>query len=67
MAKETNAFVVSRAVEEDKGIRGVVQDALEICPAQCPTCQQSCAYTAGHGGLHHCENGHEWLSPPPTG
>jgi hypothetical protein len=50
MPNETHT-VVSRSVEEEKGIRGVVQDVFETCPAQCPTCQQSCAYTAGHGGF----------------
>ena len=67
MPNETYTFVVSRSVEEDKGIRDVVQDGLETCPAQCPTCEQSCAYTAGHGGLHHCDNGHEWISTPSIG
>ena len=67
MPNETHTFVVSRSVEEDKGMRGVVQDGLENCSAQCPTCQQSCAYKVGHGGLHHCENGHEWLSSSSIG
>jgi hypothetical protein len=63
MANETNTFVVSRPVEEDKDIRDIVQDVLvtENCSAKCPTCQQSCDYTAGHGGLHHCDKGHEWI------
>jgi hypothetical protein len=63
MPNETNTLVVSRSGEEDKSTRGVVQDmrAVENCPAKCPTCQQSCAYTAGHAGLHHCEKGHEWI------
>ncbi len=63
MTNEANIIIVSRSVEEDKGSSGVVQDVFvtEICPAKCPTCQQSCAYTAGHSGLHHCENGHEWI------
>ncbi len=66
MPNETDTIIVSRSIEEDRGNSGVVQDvfAADNCPAQCPTCQQSCAYTAGHGGLHHCENGHEWISSP---
>jgi hypothetical protein len=63
MPNETNTIVVSRSVEEDKGTRGVAQDmgAVENCPVKCPTCQQSCTYTAGHPGLHLCEKGHEWI------
>lgn len=66
MPNETDSIIVSRSIQEDKDASGVVQDvfAVENCPAKCPTCQQSCAYTAGHGGLHHCENGHEWISSP---
>ena len=62
MPNEANIIIVSRSVEEDKASSGVVQDVFaDNCPAKCPTCQQSCAYTAGHAGLHHCENGHEWV------
>jgi len=63
MPNEANTIIVSRSVEEDKDPGGIVQDAFaaEMCPAKCPTCQQSCAYTAGHAGLHHCENEHEWI------
>ncbi len=66
MPNETDTTIVSRSIEEDRGTSGVVQDvfAADNCPAQCPTCQQSCDYTAGHGGLHHCGNGHEWISSP---
>ena len=69
MSNEETTLIVSRSIEEDQGTSSVVQDvfAAENCSAQCPTCEQSCAYTAGHGGLHHCENGHEWLSSPSTG
>jgi len=61
MTNEVNTIIVSRSVEEDKGTSGVVQDVFadENCSATCPTCQQSCALTAGHAGLHHCENGHD--------
>jgi hypothetical protein len=63
MSNEENSIIVSHSVEEDKGTSSVVQDvfAVENCSAQCPTCQQSCDYTAGHAGLHHCEKGHEWI------
>ena len=63
MPDETHTLIVSRSVEEDKGTSGVVQEvfAAENCSAECPTCQQSCALTAGHAGLHHCENGHDWV------
>ena len=63
MPNEANTTIVSRSVEEDKDTSGVVQDefAAEMCPAKCPTCQQSCEYTAGHGGLHHCAKEHEWI------
>ena len=63
MPNETDTIIVSRSVEEDKGTSGVVQEvfAAENCSAECPTCQQSCALTAGHAGLHHCENGHDWI------
>ena len=69
MSNEENTLVVGRSVEEDQGTSSVVQDvfAAENCSAQCPTCEQSCAYTAGHGGLHHCDNGHEWISTPSIG
>jgi hypothetical protein len=63
MPDEANTIIVSRSVEEDKSISGDVQDvhAAEICSAKCPNCQQSCDYAAGHAGLHHCDNGHEWV------
>ncbi len=63
MSNEENTLMVSHAIEEDQGTSNVVEDvfAVENCSAQCPTCQQSCAYTAGHAGLHHCEKGHEWV------
>ena len=62
MPGETHNSIVSRSVEEDKDTSGVVQEAFatENCSATCPNCQQSCALTAGHAGLHHCENGHDW-------
>jgi hypothetical protein len=62
MSNEENTIIVSRSIEEDQGI-SVVQDvfAAENCSAQCPTCQQSCDYSAGHAGLHHCPKGHEWI------
>lgn len=63
MPNEANTTIVSRSLEEDKDTSGVVQDefATEMCPAKCPTCQQSCAFRVGHAGLHHCENEHEWI------
>ena len=63
MSNEANTTIVSHSVEENKGTSSVVQDvfAAENCPAKCPTCQQSCSYTAGHAGLHLCEKGHEWI------
>jgi hypothetical protein len=63
MLNEANTIIVSRSIEEDKSTSGVVQDVFvtENCPAKCPTCQQSCALTVGHAGLHHCEKGHEWI------
>jgi hypothetical protein len=63
MSEEENTIKVSHAVEENQGTSSVVGDvfAIENCPAKCPTCQQSCEYTAGHAGLHHCEKGHEWI------
>ena len=63
MSNEVNTIIVSRSVEEGKDSRGIVEDVsvVENCSAKCPTCQQSCSYTAGHAGLHHCENGHEWV------
>ena len=63
MPDQTNTIIVSRSIEEDKGISDDVQDvfAAEICSAKCPTCQQSCDYAAGHTDLHHCGNGHEWV------
>src|SRR6266699_861994 len=63
MSNEENTLVVGRSVEEDQGNSSVVQDvfAAENCSAQCPTCQQSCGYPAGHAGLHHCQKGHEWI------
>jgi hypothetical protein len=65
MPQEKNINIVSDPVEEDKSISSVVQNvfAAENCPATCPTCQQSCDYTVGHAGLHHCGNGHEWFEP----
>ena len=57
MSNEENTIKDSHFVEEDQGIDSVVEN----CSAKCPTCQQPCAYTAGHGGLHHCEKGHEWV------
>jgi hypothetical protein len=64
MPNETNTIIVNgSSVEEDKSTSSVVQDgfAAENCSAKCPTCQQPCDYTVGHGGLHHCDNGHEWI------
>lgn len=62
MPSETHTSIVSRSVAEDKDTSDVVQkvSADENCAATCPNCQQSCALTAGHAGLHHCENGHDW-------
>jgi hypothetical protein len=62
MPNETTIIIVSSSVEEVKSMSSVVQDgdAVDTCSAKCPTCQQSCEYTAGHAGLHHCEKGHEW-------
>src|SRR2546421_9492470 len=62
MPNETDTIIVSCSVEEDKGTSGVVQEvfAAENCSAECPTCQQSCALTAGHARLHHFENGDDW-------
>jgi hypothetical protein len=62
MSNEETTIIVSRSIEEDQGT-SVVQDvfAAENCSAQCPTCQQSCDYSAGHAGLHHCPKGHEWI------
>ena len=63
MFSEENTPVVSRSSEEEKDNSTLTTDIFgaENCPAQCPTCQQSCSYTAGHGGLHHCADGHEWV------
>jgi len=66
MVNEENTPNVSRSFEEDeeeKDTSTVTPDVfgVENCPATCPTCQQSCSYTAGHGGLHHCADGHEWV------
>jgi hypothetical protein len=63
MSNEENTIMVSHALEEDQGTSNVVEDgfAVENCSAQCPTCQQSFAYTAGYTGLRHCEKGHEWV------
>ena len=63
MLNEEKTIIVSRSVEEDKDNGGVVQDVFSAdeCSAECPTCQQSCSLRAGHAGLHHCENGHEWV------
>jgi hypothetical protein len=62
MLNDENTLIVSRSVEEDKGTSSVVQNVFaENCSAQCPTCQQSCDYSAGHAGLHHCPKGHEWI------
>jgi len=62
MSKEATTIILSRSLEEDKDTSRVVQDgfAAEICPAKCPSCQQSCDHLAGHAGLHHCAKGHEW-------
>jgi hypothetical protein len=64
MAHEEQVSIVSRAFEEDKRDLAVVDEvtALEGCTAKCPTCQQTCEYTAGHPGLHQCPNRHEWVS-----
>ncbi len=63
MPNEENTIIVSHFVEEEKGTSNVVRDVFvaENCSAKCPTCQQTCEYTAGHSGLHHCEKGHEWI------
>jgi hypothetical protein len=63
MPNEENTIIVSHFVEEEKGTSNVVRDVFvaENCSAKCPTCQQSCEYSAGHAGLHHCEKGHEWI------
>jgi hypothetical protein len=63
MSNEGTTLIVGRCVEEDPGTSSVVQEvfAAENCSAQCPTCQQSCDYSAGHAGLHHCPEGHEWI------
>jgi hypothetical protein len=63
MSNEENTIKDRHVVEEDQGSSSVGEDvfAVETCSAQCPTCQQSCEYTAGHAGLHHCEKGHEWV------
>ncbi len=63
MPNETTIIIVSSSVEEVKSMSSVVQDgsAVDNCSAKCPTCQQSCEYTAGHAGLHLCEKGHEWV------
>jgi hypothetical protein len=62
MPDDTRTVIVSRSVEEDKGTSGEIQDvfAAENCSATCPTSQESCCLTAGHSGLHQCENGHDW-------
>ena len=61
MSNEENTIKDRHVVEAYQG-SSVVEDvsAVDNCSAQCPTCQQSCEYTAGHAGLHHCEKGHEW-------
>ena len=63
MPNEKTTLIVGRCVEEDQGTSSVVQEAVaaDNCSAQCPTCQQSCDYAAGHAGLHHCPEGHEWI------
>lgn len=63
MSNEETTLIVSRSVEKDQGTRSVVQEviAAENCSATCPTCQQSCDLSAGHAGLHHCPEGHEWI------
>lgn len=63
MSNENNTLTVGRSVEEDQSTSSVVQEAFaaENCSAQCPTCQQTCDYSAGHTGLHHCPDGHEWV------
>jgi len=63
MSNEEQVSIVSRSFEEDKGVPAIVHEifAAEDCTAKCPTCQQTCEYTAGHQGLHHCPDGHEWI------
>ena len=63
MSNEENVSIVNRSFEEDKEDLAVVHDifAAEDCTAKCPTCQQTCEYTAGHSGLHECPNRHEWI------
>jgi hypothetical protein len=63
MSNEENTKIVNHSVEEDKGTSSVFQEVFvaENCSAQCPTCQQTCDYPAGHAGLHHCPKGHEWI------
>ena len=63
MSNEEKVSIVRRSFEEDKGNLAVVHDAFaaEVCTAKCPTCQQTCEYTASHQGLHHCPQGHEWI------
>ena len=63
MSNEEKVSIVERSFEEDKGNLAVVHDvfAVEVCTAECPTCQQTCELTAGHPGLHHCSTGHEWI------
>jgi hypothetical protein len=63
MSNEEKVSTVSRSFEEDKGDLAIVHDifAAENCTATCPTCHQTCEYTAGHSGLHQCPNRHEWV------
>jgi hypothetical protein len=63
MSNEEQVRIVRRAVAEDKRELAVAGEvtALEDCTAKCPTCQQTCEYTAGHSGLHQCPNRHEWV------
>jgi hypothetical protein len=63
MSDQLTTVIVDGSIDEDECTGSDAQDMLaaEPCSEQCPTCQKPCEYTAGHGGLHHCENGHEWI------
>ena len=63
MPDETDTIIVRSSVEEDRNTGDIVQDefAVDNCSAKCPNCEQTCSFTAGHPGLHHCGNGHEWV------
>ncbi len=63
MSNEETRSIVSRSFEENKDNLAVVHTVfvVEGCTAKCPTCQQTCEYTAGHSGLHQCPNRHEWV------